>query len=306
MKKIFKTRKHNITQKIITTIILCIILIILYFIIKFKFISLSAVTLIRKSNLYGAIEVDNTIIKITSTLVGVDINHPQTIIRNAIFYESPNTIYYAIKNKKEENTLTNNKIIEKTEPLVYIYNTHDTEEYIDYNVFDASIYLKNKLNTLGINTIVEENRTSKIRDDYGWNYSQSYKASRINLEKIRNDNPSLKLFIDLHRDSVGKNYTSIEINEKKYAKILFVVGKEHNNYLQNLYFTQSIDETIKKYANISKGILEKSGYGVNGIYNQDIAQNVILMEVGGNENTKEEVNNTLDIISNVIKEILDE
>ena len=41
---------------------------------------------------------------------------------------------------------------------------------------------------------------------------------------------SLKYYIDIHRDSVSKNITTVNINNKNYAKILFVVGLEHNNY----------------------------------------------------------------------------
>ena len=302
MKKKFKTRKHTtikITKKIIIILIIIIICIILHLIIKIKIFSISAVSLIQNTNPYNTINIDNTLMKIISSLVRVDINRPNTILQNVMIYESPNSIYYAIENEKAETNEETN-----IEPTVYIYNTHDTEEYIDYNVFEASFYLQEKLKELGINSIVEENRTSTIRDNNGWNYAQSYKASRINLEKVKNENPTIKLYIDLHRDSVGKNYTSTTIDNKNYAKVLFVIGKDHNNYLENLYFTQSIDDTIKNYANISKGILEKSGYGVNGIYNQDIDSSVILMEVGGNENTKEEVTNTLDIMSKVIKEII--
>lgn len=48
------------------------------------------------------------------------------------------------------------------------------------------------------------------------------------------------------------------------------------------------------------------GPGVHGIYNQDLAPNVILLEMGGNENTYEEVINTIDLITPIIKEKIDE
>ena len=52
--------------------------------------------------------------------------------------------------------------------------------------------------------------------------------------------------------------------------------------------------------------MKKKGYGVNGIYNQDLKGNVILIEIGGNENNIEEINNTLDIMALVIGEYLNE
>ena len=88
---------------------------------------------------------------------------------------------------------------------------------------------------------------------------------------------------------------------------MFVIGKEHNNYLKNLEFTESINKIIERqYPQLTKGILQKEGINVNGIYNQDIDPKVILMEVGANENTIEEVTNTLDIMSNIIKEKINE
>jgi stage II sporulation protein P len=231
------------------------------------------------------------------SLSHIDINNPNTILQSSMFYKSSNDYMYVVNEKEDVQADT-------SVPLVYIYNTHDTEEYSDnYGVYDASFYLKDKLSELGISSIVEENRTSSIRSSNGWNYNLSYKASRINLERVKSEYPSIRLFIDLHRDSVGHNSTFINIGDKDYAKVLFVIGREHANYLENLHYTQSIDYLIGlKYPGLSKGILEKEGPGVNGIYNQDIGYNVILLEVGGNENSSIEVKNTLDAISSVIKE----
>ena len=52
--------------------------------------------------------------------------------------------------------------------------------------------------------------------------------------------------------------------------------------------------------------MKKQGYGVNGIYNQDLDERVILIEIGGHENNIEEINNTLDLIAEVIGEYLNE
>ena len=52
--------------------------------------------------------------------------------------------------------------------------------------------------------------------------------------------------------------------------------------------------------------MKKQGYGVNGVYNQDLNSNVILIEIGGHENNIDEVNNTLELVAISIKEYLDE
>ena len=292
----FKSRKHiRVRFLFLVFVVLFLLLfgIFLRFFISFNLIKFDVISMISGSNSYSS---NFKFFDLFFSLSHIDINDPNTILESSMFYTSSNNYVYVFNEKTEVNI--------SSDPLVYIYNTHDTEEYSDnYGVYDASFYLKDKLSELGISSIVEENRTSTIRDSNGWNYGLSYKASRINLERVKNDYPSIRLFIDLHRDSVGRNSTFINIGGKDYAKVLFVIGREHSNYLENLHYTQSIDYLIgSHYPGLSKGILEKEGYGVNGIYNQDIGYNVILLEVGGNENSSLEVKNTLDAISLIIKE----
>ncbi len=140
-----------------------------------------------------------------------------------------------------------------------------------------------------------------------WNYVNSYKASRILLEKRKSEYPSLKYFIDIHRDSLNKENTTVEINGKMYAKVLFIVGLENPNYQDNLLFTERINNKFDElYPNLSKGIYKKGGEGVNGIYNQDFSKYNILIEIGGNENTTNEVLNTSLAFSEVFMEIINE
>ena len=42
------------------------------------------------------------------------------------------------------------------------------------------------------------------------------------------------------------------------------------------------------------------------IFNHDLSSHAILLEVGGVDNTIEEVNNTLEVIANVLKEYINE
>lgn len=200
------------------------------------------------------------------------------------------------------------------EAVVYIFNTHQTEGYksdlledfnINNTVFLASHILGEYLNDLGVGVIVEENSIVDVLNANGWKYGRSYKASRILLEDAYKNNPTLKFFVDLHRDSASYERTHIEIEGVSYAKVLFVVGLEHSNFQGNLDLANNLNEKIKsKYPGLSRGVLEKKGPGVNGIYNQDFNNNTILIEVGGQYNYIEEVNNTLKIIAQVIYEYL--
>lgn len=306
MKK-FKTKRHikNKYKNIIILIIATLILILIAHAKTFKIIEITPVKILDYTNIYSTTNKKQQLIDSFSQILKIDINKPTTILEYMIPYTEPNE-------KKEFHTIKQKKEL-KEEPLIYIYNTHQTEQYIGNDitpnptVLTASYYLKEQLEKLGIKTIVEETNISEILKNNNWNYDQSYKASRINLEKIKQTYPSIKIFIDLHRDALKHQQSTTTINEKDYAKVLFVIGKEHENYQKNLEYTETINNILKqKYPEITKGILQKEGPGVNGIYNQDLSENIILLEVGANENTIEEVTNTLDIISQVIKEKINE
>ena len=201
-------------------------------------------------------------------------------------------------------------------PTVYIYNSHQTESYksdfaesfnINNTVYLASHILKEYLEDLGIGVIVEENNIVDILNTNGWKYGSSYKASRILLEQAKSNNPSLTFFIDLHRDSASYERTMTEIDGKKYAKIMFVVGLKHDNYAPNLELANVLNEKLKEVnPNLSRGVLEKDNAGANGIYNQDFDPNTILIEVGGQYNFIEEVNNTLKIFADILYDYLSE
>lgn len=88
---------------------------------------------------------------------------------------------------------------------------------------------------------------------------------------------------------------------------MFVVGLDHKNYEPNLNLANELNNIIEeKYPGISRGISKKTGKGVNGIYNQDISSNSMLIEVGGVDNTIEEVNNTMDVLAEIISNYIKE
>lgn len=217
----------------------------------------------------------------------------------------------------ENISLVNNEEeVKRNEPLIYIYNTHDEEAYYNsylnpYNIVPdvklASYYFQERLKDLGIESVVEKRKIKDVLDKNGWNYRYSYNASRVYLEEVSKNNPSIEYFIDLHRDSVGKDKTTTTINGKSYARIMFLVGLEHENYQENLDLATRLNELISQFdSTLSRGIYQKEGPGVNGIYNQDFSSKAILIEVGGQYNTIEEVANTIEVIARVLKDYLGE
>lgn len=203
-----------------------------------------------------------------------------------------------------------------TDPIIYLYNTHQSEEYSSVNVESynvkptvmmTSYILREKLNNKGLPTIVEENDVTEFLRTNNWNYASSYKVTKLLMADAYEKNPTLKYFIDLHRDSVRKSISTTTIGDKSYVKILFLVGLENKNYAANLKVAETLNDMFnKKYPGLSRGIYKKQGPGVNGVYNQDFHPNTILIEVGGQDNTIDEVFNTCEAISEVLTEYIKE
>lgn len=250
------------------------------------------------------------------SLFHIDLANPFQMIKSNYSYQD-----YADNSSDEEEQPTGSEYVEDpypekevTEPIVYLYNTHQLEEYkqenqesynVTPNVMMLSYIVREKLNDKGIPTIVEENDVSAFLQANNWSYASSYKVTRLLMEDAKTKNPTLKYFIDLHRDSVSKSISTATIDGKNYAKILFIIGLENPNYQENLTVTTTINNMLEeKYPGITRGIYKKEGKGVNGVYNQDFDKNTILFEVGGPENTIEEVLNTADAISTVLAEYI--
>lgn len=211
--------------------------------------------------------------------------------------------YYISDNKEE--TLIKTTYIINNRPLVYIYNTHQKEAYKDKKtVLDAAKLMKNELLKYKVDTIVEKGDITEFMKANNISYSYSYYASKFFVKDAISKH-NFDLVIDLHRDATKYNVSTTTINKKKYARIMFVVGKEHKNYKANYSLAIKLNKLIvNKYPTLSRGVILKSGANVNGIYNQNLGKNIVLIEIGGNNNSYLEVSNTIKLISKILGEHL--
>lgn len=276
--------------KRINFIIFVIIILILFLVVNFllKKIELNSnelfvKRLLQKSNYYLINE--NLDTNLTYKLFKFDLKNPITIMDKVFAYEKDIQTFAYIQNNFVDN------------PKVYIYSTHPNEKYIDNTISYASLILQEKLNSLQVETIVEERSVVEYLEDNNLEFDDSYKATREFLsDKLKTYD--FDLIIDLHRDAV--NNTTVKINNKEYAKIMFV---QNVNYKNNITLANKLNDILnEKYPGITRGIYNK--YVDN--FNQDLNNNVLLIELGGNTNTFEQVNNSIDALAYSIKELLNE
>lgn len=232
-----------------------------------------------------------------------DDNYLNKILQKFININDPVGI---LKNQTENKIILKDKLkLSSYKYKVYLYNTHDLEQYKDFiqnikiNVGNASLLLSNNLKSIGIDVIVEKQKVSDLTNN---DLSKSFDISKTLIENII-QNENIDLFIDLHRDDEKKEVTTLELNGKKYAKVKFVVGRKNKNYMLNYNLTELINRKIKeKYPDLTRGIVLNDNY----TYNQELSEKIIFINIGGYENDIVEVKNTIDLLGPIIKEVLDE
>lgn len=202
----------------------------------------------------------------------------------------------------------------------YIYQTHSWESYLPLlglegdpnenkavdsktNITLVGDMLGKELEKNGLGAIVDKTDMGQTLKQKGWKTPKSYEASRDIVQTAMTKNKDLRYLIDLHRDSLRKEHTTVTINSKPYAKVVFVVGKNNRNFEKNLEIVNDLHEMLQaKYPELSRGVIGKSGKGVDGVYNQDLSERSILIEIGGVDNNMNELKNTTEALAKVISE----
>lgn len=247
-------------------------------------------TLLKSSNNY--LSSDEIKINYLSSFINlinnIELNKPLTIVEKK---------FYRTSNYNIEFGYIQNNIVDK--PKVFIYSTHPNEQFADgKTILEASHLLQTKLNELGIMTIVSERSVDDYLKNNNLDFNDSYQATRQFLKDALNEYDSLELIIDLHRDGTTKQVSTANIDEINYAKIMFVMDKRY----PNIEFAKKLNTIISSKKNITRGIYDKRNYH----FNQDLNDKVILIEMGGNQNTFDEVELSTAILADSIKELINE
>lgn len=216
----------------------------------------------------------------------------------------------------EENQNLEEIILSKEEPIIYLYNTFQTEKYrcnyystytVSNIIIQASFILQEYLKEYNIYSLVETASVAQILKENNILYTSSYNGSRILLEKAKENHASLKYFFDLQLSDSSQEETTVIIDDLTYAKVMIVIGTDNAHYLENQKFAQVLNSHLEAInPTLSLGISLRGGKGYQGVYNQDFSANALLIQVGGEQNTIDEVNRTLKILAKVISEVLNE
>lgn len=192
---------------------------------------------------------------------------------------------------------------------VFIYHTHWNESFLpvlktdnpneafnpDKNITDVGKQFAKELEQVGIGAKVT---------DKSFDRDHAYAESGQTVKAAMAEDENLQYFIDIHRDAQRLDKTLIKIDGKEYARVMFVIGKDNKNYEENLNLANTFHNKLEEmYPGLSRGIYPLSGKSVNGVYNQNLSPRAMLIEVGGVDNTFEQLNRTTKALAKAFAEI---
>ena len=143
--------------------------------------------------------------------------------------------------------------------------------------------------------------------------SKAYQLAEPEIQKILEDNPSIEVVIDLHRDGVAEGtHLVTEVNGKPTAQIMFFNGlsrtKANGNidYLKNPYIEDNLAFSLQmqisaanKYPGFTRRIYLR-GYR----YNMHLKPKTLLIEAGAQTNTVEEMRNAMEVLADTLDNVL--
>lgn len=218
----------------------------------------------------------------------------------------------------EKTSPTDEKHHDLTEKVVFLYSSHNRESFLPHlpdetepdrayhkevNITKVSEKLAEKLEAQKIGAVFDRTDITTILHEKGWSYGKSYDASRPVIQSALAEHNELQYVFDIHRDSLPYDKTTLEVDDTSYATFLFVIGAENKQYEKNLNLATDLHYLLEeKLPGISRGVITKEGPKSNGVYNQDLLENSILIEIGGYDNSLDEMYRSIDVFSNIFSE----
>lgn len=209
------------------------------------------------------------------------------------------------------------------EPEVLIMHTHATESYMseirdyytaadpsrttdnDKNVTHIGEIIANRLKAAGIGVLHD-----KTQHDHPA-YTGSYSRSEVTVNEYLKKYPSIKIVLDIHRDSISLNETDrvrpvAEINGKRAAQVMLCMGsqsgtvKNHPNWRENFRLALRLQQTLEvMYPGLARPIVLASK-----LYNQNLTTGSLLIEMGTESNTLSEAEYSAELTANALVSLL--
>ena len=207
-------------------------------------------------------------------------------------------------------------------PSVLIYHTHSTESFLpSADWYDADYPINTRASERSIVAVgdaiseaLSKRGISVVHDctihDYP-QYTGSYYRSAETILKNLEEYPSIKLVLDIHRDGIGNADGSLvapiaEVNGKNAAQFMIISGCDGEMYnIPNFMENYKLAALLQNCSENAYPELARSLLFDYRNYNQDISTGALLIEVGSQGNSLEEVVYTGELLGNVIADAIE-
>ncbi|MFR3032092.1 MAG: stage II sporulation protein P [Blautia sp.] len=208
---------------------------------------------------------------------------------------------------------------DNSKPQILVYHSHSQEDFADTVPGDSSTtvvgvgdYLVDILqNQYGYQVLHVTDAFDIVDGELDRN--KAYDFARAKVEQVLEENPSIEVVIDLHRDGVPEDrHLVTEVNGKPTAQIMCYNGLSYtvnngpvdylpNPYIQdNLAFSFQLEyQAAQYYPDLYRGI-----YLAGLRYNLHLRPKAILLEAGAQTNTVEEVKNAMEPFADILDRVL--
>lgn len=256
---------------------------------------------------------------IREVISGDILTEPQALL-NRFFVVDPNTS--VLPGEIDGNMLLGKDLTmsENAEgPQILIYHTHSQEAFADSRpgeMADTVIGLGNDLQEIlekqyGYE-VLHITEAFDMKEGY-LERSRAYNYAEPVIAAALEENPSVQVVIDLHRDGVnGSKRLVTEVNGKETAQIMFFNGLSRtqesgelaslpNPYREeNLAFSFQMEYAAKQYYPGFSRCIYLKGYR----YNLHLRPRSVLLEVGAQTNTVEEAKNAMGPFADILHKVL--
>ncbi|MBT9776335.1 stage II sporulation protein P [Clostridium sp. MCC353] len=203
------------------------------------------------------------------------------------------------------------------QPQILIYHTHSQETFVDFgpdkpdaNVIGMGNYLTSLLQQKGYN-VIHDTSVYDLRDGK-LDRNKAYTYALDGITRILQENPSVEVVLDLHRDGVREGVHLVsDVNGKPTANIMFFNGLSQTptgeiEYLKNPYREDNLAFSFQmqlKAAAYYPGYTRK--IYLKGLrYNMHLRPASALVEVGAQTNTYQEALNAMEPLAEVLDMVL--
>jgi len=182
---------------------------------------------------------------------------------------------------------------------IFLYNTHQSETYSDgVTIYEVTVHFAKMLEDAGFDVIFESSNFLEEAMKEGIDYSQLYAISRKYINEAFVNYGGFDLVIDVHRDSCDRSVSLYQSEDMNYARLMFVVGMKSENANEIMELSMTVTDKMQQREN---GIM-RAPFKRQSVYNQDMFNKMLLLEVGADQNTSTEALNSLRLLTKVLKE----